>query len=516
MHKSASEGELLDCTDSNDSLHQSDLCVGLSEEEQPLGGDMDPSEPKLRRSLSIGRNLFGIGGRLGKKRRGKLEVGKVGKLEVERLRGGSTSPEEPGAQPPRVKLQRRNSLKHFFSRMMRQVASVGADTARRPSTPIDRSRTHFSVSSADVRLPDPPAPLDQSRVPGVIGLRNHGNTCFVNAVLQCLSHTDVLARYFVMDLYKQDLLRRNKKNGTKGELTENLAVLLKSIWSCQYDPEISSRFKTVIDKYGSQYRGSNQHDAQEFLMWLLDKVHEDLNTASKKKYKTIKSSYGKPDEVVAAETMANHLRCNNSFVHDLFQAQFRSSLTCPNCQRQSNTFDPFLCVSIPIPQCQMCQVYVTVTYLNQQPRQVKLGLNLSMHADLKELRETLSSDTGIEESQILLTEVDGEGFHRTFSDNQPVSILQKNEAIYCIEMPKLKEPSEEDGAFILLCWVNVVVQEDVIMRFSSPYNMHVGRETSYEDLQKLMLKEMSSIVHDDVLGKAQEVSTEHSDMILLL
>ena len=76
--------------------------------------------------------------------------------------------------------------------------------------------------------------------------------------------------------------------GTRGEITEQLARLLKALWSSQYEPEMTFKLKSVIDKYGAQYRGAAQHDAQEFLLWLLDKVHEDLNTATKKKYKKIK------------------------------------------------------------------------------------------------------------------------------------------------------------------------------------------------------------------------------------
>ena len=75
-----------------------------------------------------------------------------------------------------------------------------------------------------------------------------------------------------------------------------------------------------MDKYGSQYKGGSQHDAQEFLLWLLDKVHEELNMATKKKYKQIRNTPGRPDDVLAAEALANYARCNNSFVVDIFQA----------------------------------------------------------------------------------------------------------------------------------------------------------------------------------------------------
>lgn len=88
--------------------------------------------------------------------------------------------------------------------------------------------------------------------------------------------------------------RRNKINskkfGTKGELTEQLALVLKALWTCRDTPEHSIAFKAVVDRYGTQFRSSTQHDAQEFLFWLLDKVHEDLNMATKRRYKAMKVS----------------------------------------------------------------------------------------------------------------------------------------------------------------------------------------------------------------------------------
>lgn len=464
------------------------------------------NDSKVKRTFSLKRNY---------------SYNKVNKRKSKYKDGLSDTTTDGDERPMRrLSILKPTSWNKLINKMVHKMTnlSVGTKNNIYASYDCNDNRQGFlSLSSTDIYNNDNRVSLNRptfirgDKVPGVIGLRNHGNTCFINSVLQCLCHTDILAEYFVLDQYKIDLSRRNKLNskkyGTKGEVTEQLAILLKSIWSCQYSPEISNQFKLVVDKYGSQYRGNNQHDAQEFLLWLLDKVHEDLNTATKKKYKTIKNSFGRPD-VVAAETLANHVRCNNSFVHAVFQAQFCSSVTCPRCDRQSNTFDPFLCVSVPVPQNHI-GIYVTVLYTAQQPRQVKLGILLPINDDVKELRKLLSSYTGILEQNILITEITNNGFQRTFSDTMAVNTLKETDSIYCLELPHANNQLDDDDtnfseAYLLLCWVNLLVVESQTTRFGSPFTMPVSRETSYVDLQKLLLKEMAWMLHDDVLTSEQD------------
>ena len=143
-----------------------------------------------------------------------------------------------------------DSVKNFFVKVVNQISVNSRNRAKDASESEERSkewRVYFDNHS--------------SKVPGVIGIRNHGNTCFINSILQCLSYTDILAEYFVLDQYKNDLKRRRRisaftrASGTgRGELTEQFATLLKSLWSLQYDPEISDKFKSLVDKYGSQYK----------------------------------------------------------------------------------------------------------------------------------------------------------------------------------------------------------------------------------------------------------------------
>jgi len=150
--------------------------------------------------------------------------------------------------------------------------------AQRPaSVPVvDRSKKPVMTPSMHRRKLESLQPVFGSQGYVLTGLRNLGNTCFMNSMLQCLCSTTPFMEHFVSGSFWNDINRTNPL-GRGGKVAEEFGFLMKVMWSGQYRSVSPRDFKHTICKFAPQFAGNAQQDAQELLAFLMDGLHEDLN-----------------------------------------------------------------------------------------------------------------------------------------------------------------------------------------------------------------------------------------------
>lgn len=222
--------------------------------------------------------------------------------------------------------------------------SNSQDTKTKPTVTAKKSNTDSYAENGKVCL-----------FPGygACGLTNLGNTCYINSAIQCISYMPLFRAYLLSSQYKTtgDL---NKDNplGTGGKLLEEFADLLRLMWGARYGEKSPSKFRALLGKNQPDFSGADQQDAQEFLNYILDKIHEDSNRIRQKPIvPALEDDWVKATALhrVEREAWRRFLRRDRSIMADVAMGQQLSTTTCPVCQFSSRKFDPFNLLIIPIP-----------------------------------------------------------------------------------------------------------------------------------------------------------------------
>ncbi|NXF77024.1 UBP19 hydrolase, partial [Sclerurus mexicanus] len=293
--------------------------------------------------------------------------------------------------------------------------------------------THSPVSAESVEDDEDEDEKKKVCLPGFTGLVNLGNTCFMNSVIQSLSNTRELRDYFHDRSFESEI-NYNNPLGTGGRLAIGFAMLLRALWKGTHHAFQPSKLKAIVASKASQFTGYAQHDAQEFMAFLLDGLHEDLNRIQNKPYTETVDSDGRPDEVVAEEAWQRHKMRNDSFIVDLFQGQYKSKLVCPVCSKVSITFDPFLYLPVPLPQKQKV---LTVYYFAKEPHKKPIKFLVSISKENSSAMEVLDSvahSVHVKPENLRLAEVIKNHFHRMFLPSNSLDAVSPTDLLLCFEV----------------------------------------------------------------------------------
>uniref|UniRef100_A0A8C2ECV5 Ubiquitin carboxyl-terminal hydrolase n=1 Tax=Cyprinus carpio TaxID=7962 RepID=A0A8C2ECV5_CYPCA len=244
------------------------------------------------------------------------------------------------------------------------------------NTDRQRKRKQSDSSSPDSKLKK-----DSRFSPSATGLRNLGNTCFMNAILQSLSNIQVFSCYFKE--LPSVALRSGKTAGrrmyhtrSQGDssvsLVEEFRKTLCSLWQGSQTAFSTDALFYVIWKIMPSFRGYQQQDAHEFLRYLLEHLHREMQG----------SKNGSPSPALTDFLFSRN--GTSTIVTSVFGGVLQNEVYCLICGTESRKFDPFLDLSLDIPS----QFRIKFTKDQEPGPTCTLNDCLQSFTDLEELDET--------------------------------------------------------------------------------------------------------------------------------
>ena len=151
------------------------------------------------------------------------------------------------------------------------------------------------------------------------GLHNLGNTCFCNAVLQCLTYTAPLANFCMSREHT------NRIGGSSDSAKyDALLAMERHVANALGSGKAAIRPTTIVNnlkRIGPKLKIGRQEDAHEFTRLLIEGMHlSDLGAC-----KFTDSPYSR-----SAQT---------GVLHGIFGGHLRSQVHCETCKFNSNTYD---------------------------------------------------------------------------------------------------------------------------------------------------------------------------------
>ena len=170
------------------------------------------------------------------------------------------------------------------------------------------------------------------------GLKNFSNSCYINAVLQCLIHTYQIAKYFLLN---NDHINMNSE---QMYLAYSFNNLLKYFYvsnnnMANYNEDLINTLlflcKIINIMSKKNFSPLIPNDAKDFLIFFIGRLHEELNEVDRATYDVV------PEKDPLSNFISYFTKNYNSIISNLFNWTNQIKRKCSGCKSQIFSYQTF-------------------------------------------------------------------------------------------------------------------------------------------------------------------------------
>jgi len=170
------------------------------------------------------------------------------------------------------------------------------------------------------------------------GLQNIGQTCYMNATIECLSNIQEITDY---------LLNLNENFiPTENNLTISYRSLLIELFLSGQKCIVPHVFKSVIGELNPLFQGMHAADSKDLVFFIIERLHLELNEVNKNIPNMHKDFYqleleSRDGNLMLQNFFSDFKLKNNSIISKTFYGITRSIMECKGCGIKKYSFQSF-------------------------------------------------------------------------------------------------------------------------------------------------------------------------------